>query len=1120
MSIFAKIRRKTIRWLSQRLGVVVVIAIIGGLVPAFGFITIASAQEAARIEVENFSQFGRIVINFDNRSDLPKFQINSENGILIVQFDQRINFSLPDVAEILPQFVVASRIDPDYKAIRFGLKGEFNIHKTEAGQRLYIDILPLDWQGAMPALPTEVVEELSKRAKDALIIAERKIKNEYVRDHQPSAKLKIGRHPNFIRLIVEWSIDTKAVYSFNNDVGEIKFDWPVAIDVSELQADLPKEIKSVTNRLEGASSLLVINVADNIRPRYYSISQSEFIIDIDKEQNDASNLDLASILPEGSDYDPNEEKLELSEQLENDGSGVEISNDRAATIIPTVEKIGSTIRMTFPFEDETPAAVFRRGDMLWLVFDSFSKIGEPEESKEFSSIANGFSVVGAGGTSIVRINLSTQRLATLGSEGRSWVLSLGDVVLAPLELIGLTRRQTGEGLFEVVANLQRASNVHQLRDPIVGDVLEVVTAYPPAIGVARDLSLVEFSALRSIHGLVIKPLHDNIFVRVDGKNAIISSDRGLIVSTSKGARLDKKELEEGVNRDGFIDLNSLQEKENSKFFALQKEIMQRASVAERNTLGATRLQLAQFFLANELYYEALGILNLIDKEQVFGELGMSLVITRAAATAMVMRSKEAVVLLSDKRVVDNVDAMVWRTIAKVGIEDFEGARVDSLAAESVVNFYPDWVRAKFYYASVEAAIETNNVEQASRLISLIETNSLSVEKINEYKVLLARIDAAEGRYEQALDGLGQVIAADFRPSRASAIYYTMEILKRMDKLDVFKGAQTLSAESIVWRDNKLEVKMTGLLANLYFDSGSYREAFEVSSYLAKTHPNNEISQNLMRKSQQAFSNLFLNGEAESLPPIKALSLYYDYRYLTPAGARGDEMIRNLSRRLVKVDLLEQASELLKYQVDERLEGVAKAQIAADLAIIYLADRLPERAIEILHATQLSGIPKSLARQRRIIEARALIDVGREDLSLDILSRQSGKDVDLIRVDAHWKGKRYGEAAQIIEQLYYNEQKSGNLSIKSRADIIKAGVGYVLSDDWIGLTRLRLKYGEVMSKTAEWGMFDFVTARVNATSLEFKKVAQEIANSNSLKAFLNAYSESYGPDGALTPLVKS
>src|SRR6185295_262500 len=105
---------------------------------------------------------------------------------------------------------------------------------------------------------------------------------------------------------------------------------------------------------------------------------------------------------------------------------------------------------------------------------------------------------------------------------------------------------------------------------------------------------------------------------------------------------------------------------------------------------------------------------------------------------------------------------------------------------------------------------------------------------------------------------------------------------------------------------------------------------------------------------------------------------YEFKDLTPVGASGDRMIRMLSARLVSVDLLDKAAELLQYQVDNRLDGVGQAQVAADLASIYLADRQPEKAMMAIEATRQPGIPTSVAGERRIVEAKALLDLNQFD----------------------------------------------------------------------------------------------------------------------------------------------
>ncbi len=150
------------------------------------------------------------------------------------------------------------------------------------------------------------------------------------------------------------------------------------------------------------------------------------------------------------------------------------------------------------------------------------------------------------------------------------------------------------------------------------------------------------------------------------------------------------------------------------------------------------------------------------------------------------------------------------------------------------------------------------------------------------------------------------------------------------------------------------------------------------------------------------------------------ALFYEYRELTPIGRRGDEMIRRLADRLVAVDLLDQASELLQYQVDHRLEGAARAQVAARLAMVYLTNRKPDRAIAALRTTRIADLSGELRQQRLLLEARAQSDIGRHDLALDIITNIAGREAIRLRSDIYWASRRWREASEQIE-LYYADR---------------------------------------------------------------------------------------------------
>src|SRR6185503_9613421 len=131
--------------------------------------------------------------------------------------------------------------------------------------------------------------------------------------------------------------------------------------------------------------------------------------------------------------------------------------------------------------------------------------------------------------------------------------------------------------------------------------------------------------------------------------------------------------------------------------------------------------------------------------------------------------------------------------------------------------------------------------------------------------------------------------------------------------------------------------------------------------------------------------LYLKGGADKLKPVDALALFYDNIDLTPIGADGDEMIRRMADRLVGVDLLGPAATLLAYQVNNRLDGIAKAQVSTRLATIYLMDHRPQDAINTLHKSQITGLPDDTVHERLLLEARGFAALKQWDNALDLIA---------------------------------------------------------------------------------------------------------------------------------------
>src|SRR5207248_2774650 len=216
-------------------------------------------------------------------------------------------------------------------------------------------------------------------------------------------------------------------------------------------------------------------------------------------------------------------------------------------------------------------------------------------------------------------------------------------------------------------------------------------------------------------------------------------------------------------------------------------------------------------------------------------------------------------------------------------------------------------------------------------------------------------------------------------------------------------------------------------------------------------------------------------------------------------------------------LLDQASELLQYQVDKRLEGAARAQVAARLAMVYLTSRKPDRAISALRTTRIADLSGELRQQRLLLEARAQSDVGRHDLALDIIANISGREAIRLRSDVYWASRRWREASEQIE-LYFGDRWRDfkPLNPAEKSDVIRAVVGYALAEDAIGMARFREKYAPLMSGEADKIAFDTASKPRVANSGDFAAIAKMAASVDTLEGFLREMKTRFPDASGRTP----
>ena len=782
--------------------------------------------------------------------------------------------------------------------------------------------------------------------------------------------------------------------------------------------------------------------------------------------------------------------------------------DQKAAVKADLHKSGDNMRIEFPFTTSAPAAVFRRADTVWLVFDTEAAIDLTALKRDAGEAIRDAHFERDDGAAVVRLKLKRPRLVGVIADGPAWIIDIGDSVTAPTKQLSIARSIAGKNRASIAIPFDGARQVHRIADPAIGDRLMVITALAPARGFLKALDFVELRALPSAHGVVLQPLADDLSAELSADKITVSRPLGLALSPTA---IGQQQLATSFRAMTF-DTQLWGFDRNSEFNRRQAQLIHDAAMAPPQKRRAPRLNLARFYLARDMSAEALAVLDVTLAEER-GADDITGTVLKAIAKVMLNRPDEAIKALANPQIGNQLDAPLWRAIAYARLGKWADAHVRFKDVDAALGALPLELQRMALRHSLRAAIEVHDFAGASKVLNEIQTIGVPDNETPPVAVLVGRLSEGMGRNEDALTNYRVALTSNDRSAAAAGRLHEIMLrfaLGDMPRKEVIDQLETLTT---VWRGDETEAEGLKLLAHLYTEDGRYRDAFHVMRAAMLAHPDSDLTRKIQDEAAVSFETLFLGGKSDALPPIEALGLFYDYRELTPIGHRGDEMIRKLADRLVSVDLLDQAAELLQHQVDRRLQGAARAQVATRLAVVYLMNHKPDRALATLRATRADGLADELRDQRLLLEARALSETGRHDLALEIIGNIKGPQASRLRADVQWAARKWREAAEQIEQLYGERWRDfAPLSDTERGDVLRAAIGYSLADEQIALGRLREKYAAKMENTPDRHAFEVVTAPAGTSGAEFKDVARTVGGMDTLDAFLRDMRERY-PDAA-------
>lgn len=771
------------------------------------------------------------------------------------------------------------------------------------------------------------------------------------------------------------------------------------------------------------------------------------------------------------------------------------------------EPRGDATAVRFEWPAPAGAAVFRRAGYLWVVFDQPGAADFSPILAANAQVVAGFEQLPSSAGTAIRMAILPGVNPHVERDGLAWVLELRAAELRPdIGLIPEVQKTGQQGLRMFIAIADPADPI-RVRDPEVGDELTVIPIAQLGRGVDGARQYADFNLLSTAQGIVAKVITDELQIRSIPDGVTFVSPDGL--NFTHPDVLAQIAAESTPNAFGALPPGRVFDmvgwrRGNLNDFQNQKQLLQRrVAEATRVTRSQPRLDLASFYFAHGLAAEAMGLLRTIEVEDPDLAGRPDVLALRGATRFALTRFDEAALALFDNSLNGKSEIELWRGATSAALGDYRAAIQSFSRAGTIPPGYPPNFVADIALNGAEAALRNRDFRSAGAYLDAVNDTRPGPAEQARVDYYRGRIFAAAGDAESAVELWTRLTRGEDRWSRIRSELALLDdalARKATTRADAIKKLESLR---FVWRGDRLELDMLTRLGQLYIEEGDIRNGLTVLKQTVSAFPDTAATRDITRQMTEAFSNLYLQGGANALPPLAALALYEDFRELTPPGAQGNEIINRLADRLVAVELLERAANLLDRQVKSRLEGTDKARVGARLALIRLLDRKPDAAIKALDDSVVQALPADVAAERARLRARALFELERPDEALRLISNDMTRDADLLRAEITWKTARWREATDVFSRLVGDgdaaavDERRGQL-------VLNLAVSLALAGDSTRLGQVRQRFGAAMDRTQFREAFRLITNPSEGALNDYSKLSARFQEIDRFQAFMTSY----------------
>ncbi len=732
-------------------------------------------------------------------------------------------------------------------------------------------------------------------------------------------------------------------------------------------------------------------------------------------------------------------------------------NDKEKAIIK-MKKYNSQFWLKFDDVNAVKAGVFKREDVLWIVFNTKNT----EDNLEKNELSPLISEQQHDKYKIIQVEIPEGVFADL-----QILRNMVVVKFVPKEVIHSyykrpkiiedksEEEEDDDDVDNEVVFIESISNqdLIKVNDSDIGDELWLILDNISGRAFTKTHKYIDFHILPSSLGLVIKPLSNELEIRD------IADNTGVEIATTEVFDTKDKNKEAAENQKDeakklIYDIDyshplyrfsvwSGKKNYSESIIMLRKNLLKVHPYKRRNI----RIKIAELYLSHGLYQDALGYLDYIRSgdRKVISSVRYRLLYAAALYFGRnYSQAKDLFDTLDEEELSDDhkLELQFWKDAIDIKMGDDQKTLKYIIGSEKFLKEY-NMFREEFAFMAFEQAINNDLIDIANKMNSII--SAMKTHNVNRLLYNRAILLEKKQKYKDALKIYTLLSKkSDDRKYRSLAVYRKTKYLYSIQKVDRVVALKQLLDIKFVWSSPEFEVPLLKDIGDLYIEEKEYYKGMLSYKEMIKKYPGNKYIFEITKKMGELFIKLLIDDKDDTLlDDYGAALVFYEFKELMPVGSIGVKITLNFIDRLLDLDLVDQAEKLLEHLVNFRLKDKQRQLQRLKLSAIKINNHKYKAVIDLLNKdTDFDLLRGREVRERRYLLTDALIlEEKYEEASEVIGSLSTVRGTDL-RGEIFWRSKEWDQFMTLAEGvLEFRSDPKAPLTEREKIYVIRLALAY-------------------------------------------------------------------------------